>query len=255
MSEYKTIHNDIKMVLDDCEQMSKKYAEIPSPTSAHFYASLIFTKLCVSSMTALSICPPPKKLGRDALWDCASVASLTRGIIETYLLLFYLCIEKCDKTEWEGRWKLMNLHDHMSRLKMFKVAENSDEQVVQFEGYTDEVKSDLKNTDYFKTLDEKQKKHFLKGNTAFFKSQDEIVKASGGSVDEFRFRYRFLSNHTHSYPMGFYRMAENGRGTGVESTSEVAYSGMCLSWIAEYLTIAKNDFEALWAPHKDLVSV
>lgn len=249
MNEYKIFYDELQSVLNDCISTSKKHAGIPSPSSAHFYSSLIFTKICTSSVTALSICPSPKTIGHEAHWDCASVAALTRGIIETYLLFFYLCIENCTKAEWEARWRLMNLHDHMSRLKMFKVMKDSNEQVAQFEGYTDEVKADLKNTEFFKAFDEKLQRHYLKGNTAFFKSQDEIITAAGGCVDDFRTKYRFLSNHTHSYPMGFYRMAENRRGNGMESRSEIANSGMCLSWITECLTNAKSSFEELWLPN------
>ena len=248
MNEYEQSYIDFQDTLERCMILSKKYAGIPSPSSAHFYASLIFTKLCVSSVSALSICPTPDKIGQDAHWDCASVASLTRGIIETYLVFFYLCIDECDNSEWNARWRLMNLHDHMSRLKMFKVMDDSEseKQVALFDSATEEVKSDLKEVEFFKKISTKQQKHFLKGNTPFFQSKDEIIEASGGSVKEFRFWYRFLSNHAHSFPMGFYRMAQNGRGSGVESTSEVAYSGMCLNCVSEYLKQAENNFEKLW---------
>lgn len=246
MSEYKESYNNFKRVLDSCKRISMEYAGIASPTSAHYYASLIFTKLCTSGVTVLSICPPPSNIGKNKHWDCASVATLTRSIIETYLVFFYLCVEACDPKEWEARWRLLNLHDHMSRLKMFKVMEGAEDRVEQFENYTNEVKSDLENTDYFNSLSGKLKKHYLKGNNAFFKSQDELIAAAGGNVDEFRFRYRFLSNHTHSYPMGFYRMAEGGRGTGVESDLEIGYSGICLAWASESLTKAKSEFINLW---------
>ncbi|MCG7945326.1 MAG: DUF5677 domain-containing protein [Candidatus Thiodiazotropha taylori] len=251
MSDYKEIYNDFQVILEDCKRLSIENAGVSSPTSAHYYASLIFTKLCTSGVTTLSICPSPSKVGKNAHWDCASVASLTRGIIETYLVFFYLCVEESDPKEWEARRRLLNLHDHMSRLKMFRVMEGADNQVAQFERYTDEVKSDLEKTDYFKSLTSKQKMHYLKGNNAFFKSQDELIESSGGNVDDFRFMYRFLSNHTHSYPMGFYRMAESGRGTGVESEVEIEYTGMCLSWAGLYLTKAKSGFFDLWANHRE----
>ena len=245
--KYRKIYKNFHKALEECKGVSRQFAGIPSPSSAHFYASLLFTKLCTGSVSILSICPPPNRIGRSAHWDCASVAALTRGIIETYLVFFYLCIEECDKQEWEARWRLMNLHDHMSRLKMFKVMDGADEEVTKFESYTDKVKCDLEETKYFKLLCEKQQKHYLRGNNAFFKNQDDLIEAMGGSVDEFRFRYRFLSNHTHSYPMGFYRMAELGRGTSVESKSEVNCSSLCLIWVTEYLEKAKNDFSGLFS--------
>lgn len=246
MSDYKESYKTFEAILEDCKNASINNAGIASPTSSHYYASLIFTKLCTSGISVLSICPSPQSIGKKAHWDCACVATLTRCIIETYLVLHYLCIENCDSKEWEARWRLMNLHDHISRLKMFMVIEGSENQVAKFEAYTDEVKSDLSKTEYFQSLSEKQQKHYLKGNHAFFKSQDELIESAGGDVNEFRFRYRFLSNHTHSYPMGFYRMAKSGRGTGVESEIEIGYTGMCLTWAGECLEKARPGFLELW---------
>ena len=234
MQSYEKIYREFEEILKRSKSMSVQYMGIPAPSSSHYYSSLIFTKLCVSGETVLNVCPKPSKLGKDAHWDFASVAALTRGIIETYLSFFYLCIERCSDNEWETRWRLMNLHDHISRYKMFSASKDTEE-AEKFEKATVEVKADLENTPYFQSLDPKKQKHFLKGNTAFLLSKDQIVKRFGGDVDDFRFAYRFLSNHTHTYPMGFYRMAESNRGCGVETKTEVVYTGMCLEWAAQYI--------------------
>ena len=249
MSDYKQIYKKYLTTLDKCKISSKNKAGIPSPTSSHYYASLIFTKLCTSGISLLSICPPPKKIGKNVHWDCASAATLTRAIVETYLVFFYLCIEDCEPNEWQARWRLLNLHDHMSRLKMFKAMDDSGGELALFEANTDEVRSDLEKTEYFQGIPEKQRKHYLKGHNAFFKSQDELIESAGGSVDEFRFRYRFLSNHAHSFPMGFYRMAESGRGAGVESEVEIGYTGLYLEWATECLEKAQSEFTKKWTSH------
>ncbi|MGY5796169.1 DUF5677 domain-containing protein [Rheinheimera faecalis] len=246
MSDYKKTYNRFVVTLDRCKSTSSEKADIPSPTSSHYYSSLIFTKLCTSAESLLSICPSPTKIGKNAHWDCASAATLTRAIVEAYLVFYYICIEECEEKEWQARWRLLNLHDHMSRLKMFNVMKGAEEQVKQFEKYTPTVQSDLEKSEFFKALSEKQRDHYLKGNNAFFKSQDELIESAGGSVEEFRFRYRFLSNHAHSYPMGFYRMAESGRGTGVESKCEIGYTGLCLEWTTECLDKAQSEFVSKW---------
>jgi hypothetical protein len=246
MSDYQKIYNRFVATLDRCKNISSEKSGICSPTSSHYYSSLIFTKLCTSAVSLLSLCPPPKKIGKNSHWDCASAATLTRAIVEAYLVFYYICIEDCEENEWQARWRLLNLHDHMSRLKMFKAMEGAGDQVKQFEEYTPTVQSDLEKTEFFQSLSEKQKRHYLKGNDAFFKSQDELIKSAGDSVEEFRFRYRFLSNHAHSYPMGFYRMAESGRGTGVESKCEIGYTGLCLEWATECLEKAQSEFVSKW---------
>lgn len=247
MSEYAEAYEFFENILGDCKKVSVENAGIRSPTSAHYYASLLFSKLCTAGVTLLSICPSASEIGGRAHWDCSSVATLTRGLLETYLVFQYLCIEECDPKEWEARWRLMNLHDHASRLKMFMVMKGGYDQAAKFKTYLDDVKSDLTKTEHFQSLTDKQKLHYLKGNNAFFKSQDEIVESFGGDVNEFRFRYRLLSNHAHSYPMSFYRMTENGQGTGAESQSEISRTIMFLLWAGEYLSEAKLGYAAMWS--------
>ena len=141
----------------------------------------------------------------------------------------------------------MNYHDHMSRLKMFKASEHATDEVEKFENATPEVKKALEETTFFKGLDKTQRKHFLRGKTAFLKSQDDIIISTDNAISDFRFKYIFLSNQAHSYPMGFYRMADNNRGMGVESTGEIKYTALCLSWANECLDNAIKDFEKLWS--------
>jgi hypothetical protein len=171
-------------------------------------------------------------------------------------MFFYLCVEECDPEEWQARWRLLNLHDHMSRHRMFTSlgeATGNYDSAKKFEMHADEVRGDLLKTQYFQSLSERLQKHYLRGVEPFFKSQDEIIVASGGNVWEFRYMYRFLSNHTHSYPMGFYRMVESDRGRGVETASEIAYTANALSWALEYLESAKDGFYKIWTPHAELV--
>ena len=140
----------------------------------------------------------------------------------------------------------MNLHDHISRTKLFNaMGEDTDanEEAVKIK---EEVLLALNNNSWFQTLSKKQQTHFLKGTTAFFKSKDEIVTSCGREVSDFRAMYRFLSNNTHSFPMGFYRMASGNRGRGLESNTEVKYTGICLEWAANYLNSANKEFVNLF---------
>ena len=246
MKEYSETYEKYCSIIKECTSTSRRFMGIPSPTSAPFYASLLFTKLCTGSVSIKKLSPEPEQIRSNVHWDFGSVVSLTRSLIECYLVFFYLCIENCAPEEWDARWKLMNLHDHMSRSKMFKAMGEDIESDEISNKIKNEVISALKNNSWFKMFSEKQQAHFLKGNTAFFKSQDDIVEASGGDISDFRFMYRFLSNNTHSFPMGFYRMADNDRGRGVESKIEIQYTGMCLHWAGEYLSKAKSEFIELF---------
>ena len=207
-------------------KLSRDCEGLPSPTGKHFYASVLFTRLCVSALSLQKLSPAPSFLDRSVHWDYASVCSITRNIIECYLIFHYLCVQTVDDVEWEARWRLFNLHDCIQRTKMFASLDvTPDEEAAKIIEITlDELKA---NT-YFKGLTNKQQRHFLKGNDALFMSQDQIVQSFNGDINEFRSLYRFLSNQVHTLPISFYRMSEQERGRGVESEVEVGYTSLCL---------------------------
>lgn len=246
MTEYTQIYKSYSSIVKKCVLTSQKYAGIPAPSNQHFYAAILFTKLCTISNSIQKLSPLPDLLGENAHWDYASVASLTRNLIECYLTLFYLSIQKCSKDESEARLLLMNLHDHISREKMFKSVEDDKRKEIASR-ISNEVTSSLKNNLWFRALSDKQQKHYLKGHNAYFKKQDEIVEASGEDLKTFRFIYRFLSNNTHSFPMGFYRMRDGSRGNRLESEIEISYTSSCLQWAEAYLNKANKEFKELFS--------
>ena len=89
--EYPTIYEEYCSATEKCIATSQRFAEIPSPTSAHYYASALFTKLCTSSISIRMLSPEPDQIGFDAHWDFASVCALTRSLVECYLVFYYLC--------------------------------------------------------------------------------------------------------------------------------------------------------------------
>lgn len=55
--------------------------------------------------------------------------------------------------------------------------------------------------------------------------QDEVLDRMGVDRDDFRWNYRFQSQHTHTGPVAFIRilMEDHDRGSGVETTHEKRY--------------------------------
>lgn len=162
---------------------------------------------------------------------------------------FYLCIDSVSYNEWECRYNVFNLHDCTRRKKLFEfgISEESNKQISGFNGQIQELKERLMNNEYFnKSLSEKQKKDYFKGNKHFLLSQDEIIEKIGLSVDYFRFMYIFSSNQIHTLPMNFYRMGEQERGKGIHSEIEEDYTKMCVNITIEYLKKAIDDMENLF---------
>jgi len=203
-----------------------------------FWACVLFTKMCVTGMS-IFVLSPNSEVATEKIehWDFSSLFSLTRNLMESYQTLFYLCIDKITDNERKARRKLFNLHDYYSRKKLFSFTSEP----IEDKDIEELVIRELKETEYFKNLPEKQQQHFLKGEHSFFISREDIEEKTGTNRDDFKFIYKLLSSNTHTFPMGFYRMMDGERGTGVRSKTEVAYSSYALYISSHYLVEATKN--------------
>ncbi|CAN5657147.1 hypothetical protein BH10CYA1_BH10CYA1_55930 [soil metagenome] len=105
------------------------------------WGSVLFTRICTSSVSTLCLCPGSKANPDGIHWDFASIASLVRNIYECALSFFYLAVEKVSEDEWSCRLKVMQLHDCMARFRMFHAFDPADEQLSGFESQAIDLRS------------------------------------------------------------------------------------------------------------------
>lgn len=205
------------------------------------WACVLFTKLCVTGRSILILSPNNTiATAKIPHWDFSSLFSLTRNLIECYHVFFYLCIDDIPYDEYKARKQLLNLHDFHSR-KTLLSTENSGNNAIE-----QSIIDELTSTEYFKNLDQKQQKHFLRGANSFFISREEIEARAGNDKNNFKILYKLFSSNTHSYPLGFYRMLDASRGTGVKSDTEVGYSALALEIAEGYMRDATNNMIILF---------
>lgn len=236
--------------MHNCFSVSDACAGIPSPTSAHYYASLLFTSLCTRALS-LNILIPHSEWGVKKVehWDFSSAAGLVRSILEVRLAFFYLCIEKCDEDEWNCRWNLFNLHDCTSRIHLFQQISNNEKHLSSFEEQAEELRQRLLGNRFFLNLDQKHRKKLMKGKTAHLSSLEEIAGRAGVELKKFRLLYKLFSSHIHGLPLSFYRMAELNRGRGVYSESEENWTSLCIEFAISLLATARMEMTTLFAVH------
>jgi hypothetical protein len=216
------------------------------------WACILFTKLCVTGYS-INILAPNSNVAvkKIPFWDFASLFTLTRNLIECYHTFYYLCVENITKDEYKARRSLFNLHDIHSRKTLFSFSDGEsgfDQNVL------DTVKDELTNTEYFKSLGNKQQAHYLKGDNAFFKSREEIEESFGMSKNGFKYVYKLFSSNAHSFPMGFYGMLHGDRGAGVKSEVEIAYNMIALDIADGYLKMAANNMLDFFPDIRDKLS-
>jgi hypothetical protein len=240
--------NVLDNVVRECMHLSRDYV-MPSPTSRHFYASVLFTTLITRAVSLLNLAPHStwsQKLIEH--WDYASTAVIARTMLEIRLAFYYLCIDECEQSEWECRWNIFNLHDCMARIRLFDAMQNV-EQVSAFEVHAEDLRNRLRENQFFLTLQSGQQKSLLTGRTAYIHALEDIGEKAGIEKDQFRYLYVLLSSHVHGLPMSFYRIGtpDQERGRGLPSPVEESYTSLCLSIASSLLTGTRDEFRALFS--------
>lgn len=241
-THYKERVAALDSVVRDCISVSRACAGIPSPTGSHFFASVLFTSLCTRAISVAVLAPfsPwPKKLIEH--WDYASMATLTRSLLEIRLAFFYLCTEPCPENEWYCRWTVFNIHDCASRLRLFSELPNAPEDVAGFKEQLDELRARLRENSFFSAIPGNQQKQFINGDRAYLSPLEDIATRAGVDLHTFRWLYKFLSSHVHGLPMAFYRMGQQERGRGVHSDTEEGYTSLCLSFVTSLLVRSRDE--------------
>lgn len=253
---YRAALSHFETALQAALEVSRLKGHQPSATSAIFWASLLFTRLCNFSVSLSKLLPGSAySMGKaDEIWDNSSVSSLARDIFECFLLFFYLGVETVPEDEWKARQSLMHLHDCTMRLRVFYVGEAEAVQRAFYEGEQTRLKALLEANTYFASLPEKQRNRLLKGRDLLFLSQDEILERLGEDRALIRRIYEMLSAHTHSLPLSFYSGREDDRGRGVENLPEKRYMAQSLEFLTRILARATTAYLSVFPETGDQVA-
>jgi len=238
--------------IHECVSVSNRYTGIESATSAHYYASVLFSVLCGKAISFAFLVPYSDFAERKIEhWDYASLAVLSRTILEARIAFFYIGSETMEESEWYCRWNVMNLHDCNSRAHMFKEMGNSEDTVSDFEDQAKALKDQLRGNNHFRSLPDSDQRKYLNGKNAYIFPLEEISDRAGIDKEMFRWLYKFLSSHVHNYPMSFYRMgSESDRGRGVHCQTEENYSQMCISMVLSILINSRDEMHRLFGSRK-----
>ncbi len=169
--QYLTTLQAFQTALVECINASREYAGVPARSSRHFLASMFVTTFCTRA-TSLSFIVPQSGFVRTTvdLWDYASVASLTRALLEIRLLFYTTCVEQCSDDEIEARLTLLHLNDCANRKALFRDIDDQSPQIAEFEHLASTVRDKLSRNLFFLTLAPKRRKELLKGRDAQFTS-------------------------------------------------------------------------------------
>ena len=112
-----------------------------------------------------------------------------------------------------------------------------------FEEMANTLRKELEMNKFFINMPIPLQKKLLKGERACIYYQDEILNRMGEDASFIRGYYRFLSSHIHSYPLGFYRMADHWRGHGRENDIDKGYISSALEFCTDIIKRCTDDMQ------------
>lgn len=147
--EYMNAIAALESKAEECAKISQKYAGIPAPEGLHFYASVLFTRMVVISISVLRL-SEGNRFSKSSIehWDYASVASLVRNMMDCLNTFLYLCEDGLSTDEWGCRWNVFNLHDAVTRRKIFEFRGSLSE-ANDASSHADEIRERLKKNAFF----------------------------------------------------------------------------------------------------------
>jgi hypothetical protein len=175
------------------------------------WASWLFLRLCIIGQSISQLANLKGQLDDGKVWtlDHNSIAAVARNIIEATLMFFYVSELNIDEAEWSLRKNVLDLHDCLTRYRIFKVWK-SDEETKRFGSMASEIREKIRNHEIYKRLDTKKQKQLLSGQQLYINGLRAVVRQAGWDVDQFDGVYAYLSGHSHSAPISFYRIGQHG---------------------------------------------
>ncbi|HLO83751.1 MAG TPA: hypothetical protein VK203_01880 [Nostocaceae cyanobacterium] len=260
----------------------KVYDSFPSIElhNQYLWGYELFKQILIRCKSIYKILPHSQLESNDEFCDLASVASLTRNLIEAYQMFYYLNIDKVDYEEAMLRFLLIELH-HLAE----------SEEISEFLGrkdvaqkYREEkriLREEIKNNRYYNSNHQNSIYKFISENNDLFyrklKNQKgrcltrkEINKRNIGNilgdrpltevfsdvsesakidiesgVKKFEAWDTYFSNHTHASPLSVIDMiCENG---GEDKNKH--FFSVCIRHCDFYLGMSIFDIVELFKPH------
>lgn len=213
-----------------CEAISVSQASSGRLPAANVgYASHVFTQMCGAATSMIRAAPLTRWVRSDSEdWRFGAIAGHARSLLDGFLLFNYLMEPIGSEAELKARINVMHLNDCTRRIELHKnlgVAED----IEGFERPRAELQDRLLGNEYFSSLPTAVQKNCKNGRFLTIDTRDEMLTKVGFEKGQFDALYDLWSQHIHILPLSFYRIEPNGRGTGLENSTDRTYMFQALA--------------------------
>jgi hypothetical protein len=166
-------------------------------------ASYVFTRICVGADSLRYLLDRDVEKPKDVTLDHFSTSVLARNIVEASLMLHYLLEDGVSDEEWALRGKVLDLHDVILKLRLFKSIGAEEEYKIS-KGEMTRLRDELKQLPAFKFVDGARQERLLAGHELYVNGLRSTLKLVGVENDYFDGMYAYLSTQVHIAPSSFY---------------------------------------------------
>jgi len=164
--------------------------------------SYVFTRMCVTAETISHLLDRGIEPGSPLTLDHFSISVLCRNIVEASLMFHYLT-EEVTAEQWELRRKVLDLHDSIVRLRLFKGLGDENERK-EFKRRIEESRSEIKKSRVFRQLPTERQQKIIGGNELYVTGIRSVVEQLEIDRDYFDAIYNYLSAQVHVSSNTFY---------------------------------------------------
>jgi len=169
-------------------------------------STFLFGKITLHLRALLNVLPESKFSKKDKLkiWDISSLGVLSRALIESYIVFYYLCIEAIPDEERILRFKVWDYNgkkrqaDSLKSLGYAKWKELKTKYKKDWQEIKDAVFENLKNHKYNEKELKNLKKRIKEGNNFLLVREEDILKKAGIPKNYYKLAYTLMCQYVHS---------------------------------------------------------
>lgn len=193
--------------------------------------SILFARMGVQAYSLMLILPPIDR--RAECVDLCSCASITRNMIETFLMMYYLWIETVDPNVQRFRLLLWRYHQRVEEIRGINCQRIAQGKSPYDEmARTQDARIVLQADPEFLQLSDKRRSQLLKDPVPHARGQQAIAVSAGITVAKFDADYKLLSSLSHP----------NGVGVRVMNATTLSDYEWQI-WFAQIVRIANSYLE------------
>lgn len=202
VTNYNQRFNKLTILVETSKNLSLKTYSLEVDTWEEQIASDYFGTLCAKGHSILKLIPNLNNTAYEknaVIWDYTSICTLTRNIIDTYLLFYHFCIDiPNDKNEREFKQIFWNYYLNYKRIKNLELINSENKELKKLKSKIELDKDNLLKYQFFLNLPDNLKKKILKCQIFQIPNNEEIAAKAGFSKEFYKSTYDYLSRYTHS---------------------------------------------------------